>query len=49
MGQKEAPTPHEQLENTPRFSRKTKKPTIELFFSVRRKLQLTHRADVIFL
>lgn len=25
MGQKEAPTPHEQLENTPRFSRKTKK------------------------
>lgn len=48
MGQREATAPPEQLEKTPRFSRK-QNMAFELFLSGRRKLQLTHRADVIFL
>lgn len=48
MGKKEATVPPEQLENTLRFSRK-QNMAFEFFFSGRRKLQITHRADVIFL
>lgn len=47
-GKKEATTPPEQLENTPRFSRK-QNVAFEFFLSGRRKLQITHRRDAIFL
>lgn len=47
-GKKKATTPPEQLENTLRFSRK-QNMAFEFFLSGRRKLQITHRADVIFL
>lgn len=47
MGKKEATTPPEQLENTPRFSRK-QNMAFEFFLPGKRKLQTTRRADVIF-